>query len=354
MIMNPKYFKIYVKPMGPKDPGLTHPILTCAPSALLKTRRLKHVILIVFFSCMFGNLFSQQEPNFTLYMMNPLVYNPAIAGTLNYYQIRTNHRFQWIGFDKAPITNSFSVYGPHTKKNMGFGGSIYNDITGPTSRTAVNGLYGYHMNITTDILASFGLTVGIMQYKIDGTSIKTYSYLESGLLDPSLQNTVYSSMAPDASAGIYVWSPTMGFYGGISGLHLLHIFTKDKKINVDGINILNTHFYLIGGYMYNIVPRLWAVEPCVIVQKVVPASFQLEFSAKVLYKNMLWGGLAFRTQDAFSVVLGYIHDKKLHFGYAFDLPLNDVRRYTMGSHEIVIGYNFAPIKKRISNSKKKK
>ena len=38
------------------------------------------------------------------YMFNDFVINPAIAGTQNYYQIRTNHRFQWVGMADPPMT----------------------------------------------------------------------------------------------------------------------------------------------------------------------------------------------------------------------------------------------------------
>lgn len=305
----------------------------------------KIIISIIVLVGSHGLLHGQQEPNFTLYMLNPLVYNPALAGTANFYQIRTNHRFQWVGMKNAPITNSFSAFGPHSTKSMGFGGSIYNDITGPTSRIAVNGLYGYNMSINRDIRISYGLTLGLLQYKIDGTNITTHDP------DPVLQNSIYTSLVPDASAGIYVYSSSLGFYGGLSGLHLLDIFSKDKAKNIDGINILNTHFYLIGGYQYHVVPRVWMLEPCIILKKVIPASYQFEFSAKAQYKGMLWGGLAFRTSDAFSVVIGYIHERKIHIGYAFDLALNDVRKYTTGSHEIVLGYNFTTIRKNTSKKK---
>jgi type IX secretion system PorP/SprF family membrane protein len=312
----------------------------------------KYIILLTLIMGINGYLFSQQEPNYTLYMMNPIVYNPAIAGTANYYQIRTNHRFQWTGFKDAPITNSFSAYGPHTKKDMGFGGSIYNDITGPTSRTAINALYAYNISVQRDIRVSFGLNLGLMQYKIDGTKIETYTAKEYTISDPSLLSTVYSSMVPDASAGVYVYSPSIGFYGGFSALHLLDIFSKDPERNIDGINILSTHLYLIGGYMYQI-DREWMVEPCMVVKKVIPASYQFELSTKVIYKKMLWGGLAFRTNDAFSVVLGYTYEKKIYFGYAFDLAVNEIRRYSSGSHELVLGYNFTKIKKTSSKKKKR-
>ncbi|HEY4786626.1 MAG TPA: type IX secretion system membrane protein PorP/SprF [Bacteroidales bacterium] len=313
----------------------------------------KYIIILSLGLAISGRLFGQQDAQFTLYMLNPIVYNPALAGTALFYQIRMNNRFQWVGFKDAPITNSISAYGPHAKKDMGFGGSIFNDITGPTSRTGFNAVYGYNIAVQKDIRVSFGLSVGLIQYKVDGTKIETYSQMESGTLDPSIAQSVMSTLVPDASAGVYAWNSQ--FYGGFSGMHLLDIFSKDSKKNIKGVDVLNTHFYLVGGYLYQI-NREWTLEPCMIVKKVVPAAYQMEISTKAIYKNMLWAGLAFRTQDAVSIVIGYTHDKKVTFGYAFDLAVNDIRRYNPSSHEIVLGYNFDKIKKSIGRGggKKKK
>lgn len=279
----------------------------------------------------------QQDYQLTLYMLNPFIYNPAIAGTHNYYQIRSNHRFQWVGMTDPPITNAISAFGPHSKKDMGFGGTLLYDVTGPTSRMQLNGVYAYNISLTNDIRVSMGLAAGVMQYKVDGTQIK----LED-VDDPVLQPTVYSKIAPDASLGVYVYSTE--FFGGFSVKQLLNnkikIGDEDK-----GVNKLKSHFYLMGGYRY-IINREWALEPAIIIKKVVPAPYQVELNCKVTYDKIFWGGLSFRSSDAISVILGYTYDRKIFFGYTYDIGLNDMRKYNSGSHEVCIGYNFNTIRKK--------
>jgi hypothetical protein len=51
----------------------------------------------------------QQLPQYTQYMFNDFVINPAVAGVHNHYQIRTNHRFQWVGLVDPPMTNSIAT-----------------------------------------------------------------------------------------------------------------------------------------------------------------------------------------------------------------------------------------------------
>ena len=305
----------------------------------------KYIILILINIVIAGSLRSQQTPNFTLFMMNPFIYNPALAGTANYYQIRSNHRFQWLGSKDFPITNSLSAFGPHSKKDMGFGGNIYNDVTGITSRTGLNGVYAYNISVTTDIRLSMDLSAGILQYKIDGTKADFIEGIDDD--DPALPKAIISRWVPDAALGIYAYHTK--YYVGFSATQLLNNYVTKRTTEFNGaelgLNKLKSHFYLMGGYIHTI-NREWRIEPGAVISKVVPAPFQLEIYAKAIYKNMAWAGLSFRTQDAVSLVLGYIHDRKIFFGYAVDLAVTDMRIYNkVGSHEVFIGFNFDRIKK---------
>jgi type IX secretion system PorP/SprF family membrane protein len=269
-------------------------------------------------------------------MLNPFIYNPAIAGTLNYWQIRSNHRFQWVGITDPPVTNAISAFGPHRKKDMGFGGNLLYDVSGATSRMQLNGVYAYNVAISREVRMSMGLSAGVMQYKIDGTKVKLAED------DPILQSVVYSKMAPDASLGVYFYSPE--FFGGFSVQQLLN---NKIKVGYDdkGVNKLKSHFYLMGGYRYAI-NREWAIEPALIVKKVVPAPYQVEINCKVIYDKTFWGGISFRSSDAVSVVLGYTYERKIFFGYTYDVGVNDMRKYNSGSHEVCIGYNFGTLRKK--------
>ena len=117
----------------------------------------------------FTGVRAQQMPQYTQYMFNDFVINPAIAGIYDYFQIRTNHRFQWVGLLDPPMTNSIALYGPHAKLDMGYGGYVYSDVTGPTSRAGITGSYAYNIAVAGDIRLSMGISLSLLQYRIDGT-----------------------------------------------------------------------------------------------------------------------------------------------------------------------------------------
>ena len=280
-------------------------------------------------------IYAQQSAHYTQYMLNDFVINPAIAGVNDFYQVRTNHRFQWVGLTDPPLTNTISVYGPHAKLPMGFGGYLYSDVTGPTSRTGITGSYAYNIEINRDIRLSMGLSIGMMQYKLDGTqlNIKDNS-------DLAIQPVVNSTYVPDAGIGFYAYADE--WYAGFSVSQLLN--NKLKIFDVkNGLNKLKSHFYLTGGYKYE-MNRDITIEPSLIPKGTAPKMYQFDLSIRVIYKEMMWGGLSYRLKDAISVMIGYIHDEMIYFGYAYDIGVTSLRNYNSGTHEIMIGYRFNDVR----------
>jgi type IX secretion system PorP/SprF family membrane protein len=267
-------------------------------------------------------------------MFNPYVINPALAGTHNYYQIRSNHRFQWTGIKDAPITNTLSIYGPLEKQPMGIGGYIFSDVIGPESKTGIYGTYSYNYPIDDRIKVSMGLTAGFLQYKIDGTKI---SFNET---EPTYSGGIESKFIPDANVGVYLYSSM--FHVGFAAHQL---FNNKLNLGADptGLSKLKSHFYLTGGYKYYI-NRDWAVEPTLILKAVMPTPPQLDFASRIIYQNMTWLGVSFRTSDAVSVLLGYAYENKLYIGYSYDIGISDIRTYNSGSHEVMIGFKFNDLK----------
>lgn len=277
---------------------------------------------------------AQQNPMSTLFMTNPFVLNPALAGTNNYFQVLSSNRFQWVGFTDAPITNSLSVYGPLVNHPMGWGGTICYDVSGPVSMGSVHGSYAYHYTLNEDMKISAGLNLGMIQYRID------YAKIDMPVEGDPVMNAKESYYLPDANIGFYFWSSTYH-----AGLVFSHVLNNKIKIGDDptGESRLKTHFYLTGGYKYYI-NREWAVEPSVILKKVWPAPFQVDFNVRAWYRNMLWGGISYRSQEAISFMLGYTWERKIYIGYSYDLVLNPLGAHNFGSHEIMLGYRFNDIK----------
>ena len=281
------------------------------------------------------NLWAQQLPQFTQYMFNDFVINPAIAGTQNYYQIRTNHRFQWVGMADPPMTNSIAFYGPNEKMDMGYGAYIYNDVTGPTSRTGLNGSYAYNIAVNNEMRLSMGISFTLLQYRVDGTQLNP-----KDVSDPAILNMVSTSYLPDAGLGAYLYAEE--YYVGMSVSQLLNNKVKIFD-NKDGLNRLKPQFNLIGGYRYYL-NQDWLVEPTLMFKGTAPKEVSFDITARIEWQKMVWGAVSYRFQDAVAIMIGYSYQKSFIFGYAYDIGINSIRKYNSGTHELMIGYRFNDIK----------
>jgi type IX secretion system PorP/SprF family membrane protein len=297
-------------------------------------RRIKYIIWFFILTGSAG-LRAQQMPHYTQYMFNDFVVNPAIAGIYDYYQIRTNHRFQWVGLLDPPMTNSIAFYGPHAKLDMGYGAYVYHDVTGPSSRTGVTGSYAYNIAVSGDIRLSMGLYASVMQYRIDGTQLNP-----ADVSDPAILNMVSTSYLPDAGIGLYLYADK--FYAGLSVAQLLNNNIKIFE-NKDGVNRLKTHINLTGAYRLWL-DEDWLIEPSVMIKGTAPQQLSFDLTARVEWQKTLWAALSYRNKDAVAVMLGYSFDESLFFGYAYDIGISELSKYNTGSHEVMIGYRFNAIK----------
>jgi len=297
-------------------------------------RRVTYIILLTILAGSAG-LFGQQLPQYTQYMFNDFVINPAIAGVHDFYQIRTNHRFQWVGLLDPPVTNSIAFYGPHANLDMGYGGYIYNDVTGPTSRTGITGSYAYNIAITGDIRLSMGISASMMQFRIDGTQLNP-----KDVSDPSILEMVSTTYLPDAGLGVYLYAEE--FYVELSAAQLLN---NNLKIfdNKNGLNRLKTHINLTGAYRFQVDPD-WVLEPSVMIKGTAPKELNFDITAKTEWKKMVWGAVSYRFHEAIGILVGYSYEETLFFGYAYDIGITSLRKYNTGTHEIMIGYRFNDIK----------
>ena len=64
--------------------------------------------LLVAMACTVLTARAQQLPQLTQYQFNDYVFNPAVAGTRQFFELRSGHRYQWVGIQDAPRTFTLS------------------------------------------------------------------------------------------------------------------------------------------------------------------------------------------------------------------------------------------------------
>lgn len=293
-------------------------------------------ILIFIFAGFVAN--AQQLPQYSNYMVNDYVMNPAIGGSNPYFEAKSNNRYQWIGITDAPRTYILSVNGPTKNLKMGLGGLLFTDIVGPTRRTGIYLSYAYHLKVSEKVKVSLGLTGGLLQFTVDGSKIT--------LRDPSdlvISNGIQSVLMPDFGAGVYVYSNDRKWYVGASVPQILQNKIKFFDNSTTSLSKLATHFYASAGYKFNLNDD-FKIEPSTCIKYVKPAPLQFDIGLRAIYQEKIWLGGAFRYLDAVSAMVGYVLQENVTFAYSYDFTMTNIKKYSTGTHELMIGIKFHKIK----------
>jgi type IX secretion system PorP/SprF family membrane protein len=168
--------------------------------------------------------FAQQDPQYTQYMYNMNVVNPAYAGSKESLSVGLLYRDQYTDIDGGPQTFTFAAHTP-LGNGLGVGLSAISDQIGPVEE---NNLYA-DISYTIDLGAKHKLAFGI---KTGAT------FFDVGLLDLVLQDEgddAFSSNINETffnvGAGFFFYSDN--YYLGVSMPNFLnqsHLDVDDRSM----------------------------------------------------------------------------------------------------------------------------
>ena len=273
--------------------------------------------------------FAQQEPQYTQYMYNTISVNPGYAGTRGATSMLGLYRQQWAGLEGAPKTAQFSIHSPISYQGHGLGLSIINDEIGPSRDTYVNASFSYKLQLDYDTWLNLGVMAGGSFLDINYDKLNIH---DEG--DPQLTGRL-SKFSPNIGAGAYLHSSN--WYVGLSVPALLETnFYDDIQQSVAKEKM---HFYLIGGYVFDLNPML-KFKPAALVKAVSGAPLGVDVSANFLFNDNFTLGAAYRWDASVSFLAGFSITEGLHLGYAYDYDTTRLGNYNSGSHEIFVRFEF--------------
>ena len=274
---------------------------------------------------------AQQDSQYTQYMYNTMMINPAYAGSRDCTSIFALYRNQWVGLDGAPKTASLSFHTPFEEKHIGIGAGIYHESIGPQSTNVVDVDFSYTLDFDESKLA-FGLKAAAGFYNFDRNKLN--------LLYPN--DAAFEGKAniflPNIGAGAFYYGEK--YYVGLSIPYLLDTktFSKTDERKITDINE-KQHYNLMGGYVFDLSSDL-KFKPAALVKMVSGSPLQVDLSANFMYDDRFVLGAAYRWSAAVSAMAGFQIDRNWFIGYAFDWETTKLSKYNSGSHEIFLRYEF--------------
>ncbi|GAA4435232.1 type IX secretion system membrane protein PorP/SprF [Pontibacter saemangeumensis] len=285
--------------------------------------------------------FAQQAPQYSQYIFNELVINPAYAGSKQILNINATYRNQWTGFDGAPTTQTISIDGPSYNKHLGWGLHLLNDEIGVQRQT------GAYLNAATRIsldhysTLSLGLAAGASQYTLDGTRLTPGSEVP----DMAVPQTRVSQVLPDLKLGVFF--NTERYYAGLSAASLIPFKDSETEISTP-----RRHYFLSTGYLFDL-SRHVRLKPSILIKEDFRSPTSVDLNTFLLLQNRIWVGASYRTavpmftkqemkrldkRNALAVMTQLYVTPKFRVGYSYDISLTELKNY--GSHEVSLGYTF--------------
>ncbi len=290
----------------------------------------KILLLTILFIIVTIGMKAQQLPQFSQYMLNELAINPAVTGKYDFVDVVSSNRYQWTGITDAPRTYYLTAHGPFKNKHMGLGFSLFTDIVGPTRREGANISYAYHITLSKekDLKLSMGLYAGFLRWGIDGHKLKLHDDGDNNLLIQ--YQTVF---LPDFGAGLSIYNKR-----GYFGVAVPQLYQSPIQLYVNGDNksTLVSHVNVNGAYKFDIGED-FKLEPSFLVKYVSPVPLKIDGALRCIYKDQFWLGGSYRTNDAWSAMVGMLYKNYLLIGYSYDFTTTNLRKYNTGTHEIVLG-----------------
>ncbi len=277
------------------------------------------IIYISLFILLVNNSFGQYIPLMNGYFKSNQFYNPAAAGMNEHLVGYTGLRKQWVKINGAPSTQMLAFDSPMSNQRHGLGGIYYRDKIGVTTTNGLQFNYAYRTRISRKMKLSFGVNFGLENIM--------YNISEIDLIDKSDQTfskEFGSSNKVKIGAGAMLYDKKM-----VIGLSINDLIKQDKFGNI-----------LAYAQYKKKLNREWVFLPGLLLKANYMLISQAELSLQMSYQKQISFSLGFRTNGSIIAGVGFKPTKQLLVMYYYDYIAGRLRKFTSGSHELTLKYDF--------------
>jgi type IX secretion system PorP/SprF family membrane protein len=306
---------------------------------------MKRILFILLLSV--STLQAQQVGMYSHSFYKPMILNPAFTGMSDAANVLVLSRSQWSDFSGTPQLNMASLDGNIIDKKAGLGILLVSDKKGITSRTGGSVFYSYRLNINDDMHLRFGLSLGVVDHRVDYSKAIVETANDATLFPDSQSKIVF-----DGNAGLaLVWKKLeFGFaVPQIIGNKVKYVDTS----NVRGTYTQSRHF--MGSLKYGIAlseEKEMYLVPEAVVRFVPNTPFQYDAGLNFEWHDKFWIGATYKSAYAIGANVGFCVHKKLTVGYSYDIITGNIGKYSGMAHELMINFKFGKKKEEAAEMPK--
>jgi type IX secretion system PorP/SprF family membrane protein len=287
---------------------------------------------------------AQQDHQYTQFMYNKLLVNPAYAGARGVPSVTAIYRNQWAGFDGAPKSALASISSPFLSKRVGIGAVLSHQQAGLQRDFFGSLAYSYDLISSENTSLRVGVQGSLRSLAINFAEATTANPGGPGV-DPSLITNRINDVYGNVGAGVY-GTFMQKFYVGLS---LPRIYSNTIGLNSNPVFVTAKeyrHYYGMAGAVLPINKDIKFL-PAIMVKYVYGVPINTDINLNLDINNKFTFGVSGRVGgggglESADLLFFWQATNQIGVGAAYDFTLSRIRDFTAGSFEIMLQADLKP------------
>ena len=278
------------------------------------------------------SLFSQltvwsQSATSYQYLFNPLPINPAFTGYMDVLTASVQTRFQSLGLEGAPQSQSLVIHAPAPDLNAAFGLQFWNLTQGIDKQTGVYASYAYSVR-SGDMKIAAGIRGGVDFQSADF----------SGLLTRQGNDPAFSQSAQ-------IITPNVGVGIAVTSERLMASVSIPTMITSDLLSLSQRQYLLQGAYRFQLHSQI-TLQPSIFCRLSGEGLEEMIIGSSVDLLQVAGLGLFYNLNKQLASIIYLNLSDQFRLAYSGELPLSADQVSRFGSHEIGLHYLFRLTKRQ--------
>lgn len=317
---------------------------------------MKKAIIILFVLACAGSSFAQQSWQWSQYMSNAYLVNPATAGERKMLDINMSYRQQWLGsqyaprtyylsgtsrlFDKdgskattLPTSSDYSEANQKGKLIHAVGAIVLRDEFGAFNYTQAGASYNVHVPISRSWKVSAAVKASMKNWVYDPTKSQVGTANDPTLEAFAASAQAFNDWVPSVDVGLYAYSRYLFFSYATDQL-------TGGQLQFDNVPVQPalqmTHYGMVGGRIA--FSQSTHLVPSTLVKYTGGAPTSIDFNLKLDVQDRYFAAIGYRWNSDIIFTGAVFLNDMVKVGYSFDYPLTNLSSIGLGSHELFLGF----------------
>lgn len=280
---------------------------------------MKNILLPLLLMLAAGSTLAQQDPLYAQYYNNPMLINPAFAGSHERLYAGVAYRSQWTGIQGMPVTYNFNSHISLAQNRVGLGIYAVQDKLGDIQNTSYGAVYAYRIRLNDATTFSFGLQTGFTRYATDPESVNIKN-------NPDPRFTNFNETTFNTGAGLLLQNDNYRI-----GLSVPRLLTNSVNYAGADIKVYHQNLYLYGGYIFQLNEAI-RFRPSALLRSTTKTKMAVDLNANLELNRKYIAGIFTRNFNSYGAIVQLIIGD-LRAGYVYEVPGKKSALY-YNTHEV--------------------